>query len=57
MQPFLEPSHWLQALFLDRFYAVAIPAGLILALVVFVFAFFFALYTASMFVDQMKLIY
>lgn len=37
--PFLEPSHWLQALFLDRFYAVAIPAGLILALVVFVFAF------------------
>lgn len=39
VQPYLPSSHPLQALFLDRFYAVAIPAGLILAVGVFVGSF------------------
>lgn len=35
-QPFFEATHWVQAYFPDRFYALAIPAGLMAALVVFV---------------------
>jgi hypothetical protein len=38
-QPFLPRSHELQSYFLDRWYAVAIPAGLIVLLLVFVSAF------------------
>ena len=38
-QPFLPPSHDLQRFFIDRWYAVAIPAGLIVLLLVFVSTF------------------
>jgi hypothetical protein len=39
LQPLLPANHFLQPYFLDQWYAVAVPAGLLLAAIAFVFSF------------------